>query len=274
MFYREASPWDDARWPRSVPVAQRRGYDPALGRFAQADTIIPNSIQGLDRYAYVNNSPLNYVDPSGHRPAEDDEPNCKKTYCWDTEDIDRVSSLLGLSADEYIVWAYKNKDLNNVLINADAGDIVSFTHEDESGNTLYEDFMIVKYKDGYAFYDINAKVRVETGPGAADALAQNVSDAAVYDNQGDGSYRLDAHTQNFNTVRPMALPDGWDNPSDGGIIVPSTTPVNSAKFWTAVTCTLYCGGGLMTYIAGGGSAVWELLTTDTVPLYKDHPYGY
>ena len=45
-----------------------RWYDPALGRFIQADTIIPDGVQGLDRYAYVNNSPLNYVDPSGHNP--------------------------------------------------------------------------------------------------------------------------------------------------------------------------------------------------------------
>ncbi|MBI3175222.1 MAG: hypothetical protein HYZ25_15965 [Chloroflexi bacterium] len=43
-----------------------RWYDPALGRFAQADTVVPGGVQGLDRYAYVNNSPLNYVDPSGH----------------------------------------------------------------------------------------------------------------------------------------------------------------------------------------------------------------
>jgi len=43
-----------------------RWYDPALGRFAQADTIIPGGVQGLDRYAYVNNSPMNYTDPSGH----------------------------------------------------------------------------------------------------------------------------------------------------------------------------------------------------------------
>ncbi len=43
-----------------------RWYDPSLGRFAQADTIVPGGVQGYDRYAYANNSPLNYVDPSGH----------------------------------------------------------------------------------------------------------------------------------------------------------------------------------------------------------------
>jgi RHS repeat-associated protein len=46
-----------------------RWYDPSLGRFAQADSIIPEASQGAqawDRYAYVNNSPVKYVDPSGH----------------------------------------------------------------------------------------------------------------------------------------------------------------------------------------------------------------
>ena len=37
-----------------------RWYDPALGRFAQADSVVPGGMQGLDRYAYVNNSPLLY----------------------------------------------------------------------------------------------------------------------------------------------------------------------------------------------------------------------
>ena len=43
-----------------------RWYDPMTGRMAQADTIVPGGVQGLDRYAYVNNSPVVYTDPSGH----------------------------------------------------------------------------------------------------------------------------------------------------------------------------------------------------------------
>ena len=35
-----------------------RWYDSSLGRFAQADSIVPGGVQGLDRYAYVNNSPI------------------------------------------------------------------------------------------------------------------------------------------------------------------------------------------------------------------------
>ncbi|HEY3357994.1 MAG TPA: toxin TcdB middle/N-terminal domain-containing protein [Polyangia bacterium] len=49
---------------------QARYYDPALGRFIQPDSFLPNASnpQELDLYAYANNSPINYVDPSGHAP--------------------------------------------------------------------------------------------------------------------------------------------------------------------------------------------------------------
>jgi RHS repeat-associated protein len=45
-----------------------RWYDPTVGRFLQADTVIPdpNKGQAYNRYAYVNNNPVRYVDPSGH----------------------------------------------------------------------------------------------------------------------------------------------------------------------------------------------------------------
>lgn len=46
-----------------------RWYDGTLGRFTQADTIIPLTSQGVqawDRYAYGSNNPLRYTDPSGH----------------------------------------------------------------------------------------------------------------------------------------------------------------------------------------------------------------
>jgi RHS repeat-associated protein len=45
-----------------------RWYDPILGRFAHADTIIPfgQSPIARDRYAYASDNPLRFVDPSGH----------------------------------------------------------------------------------------------------------------------------------------------------------------------------------------------------------------
>jgi len=45
-----------------------RLYDPVLGRFLSADTVVPGSgnMQNFNRYAYVNNNPLIYTDPTGH----------------------------------------------------------------------------------------------------------------------------------------------------------------------------------------------------------------
>ncbi len=45
-----------------------RWYDSALGRFAQADTIVPNpgNPAAFDRYAYGSNNPLRYTDPTGY----------------------------------------------------------------------------------------------------------------------------------------------------------------------------------------------------------------
>jgi RHS repeat-associated protein len=45
-----------------------RFYDPLVGRFVSADTIVPSpgDPQALNRYSYANNNPLVYVDPSGH----------------------------------------------------------------------------------------------------------------------------------------------------------------------------------------------------------------
>jgi RHS repeat-associated protein len=44
-----------------------RFYDPSLGRFAQADTLIPSAAPlAWDRYAGMMNNPVRYRDPSGH----------------------------------------------------------------------------------------------------------------------------------------------------------------------------------------------------------------
>jgi RHS repeat-associated protein len=70
-----------------------RMYDPILGRFTSADSIIPTSqgVQAYDRYAYVSNNPVRYDDPSGHgvdcgigMSCGGDDSNC--TDCGSDED--------------------------------------------------------------------------------------------------------------------------------------------------------------------------------------------
>ncbi|MCL4458916.1 MAG: RHS repeat-associated core domain-containing protein, partial [Chloroflexi bacterium] len=51
-----------------------RAYDPSLGRFLSADTIVPDykNPQSLNRYSYGYNNPVKYSDPTGHYPWDPD----------------------------------------------------------------------------------------------------------------------------------------------------------------------------------------------------------
>ncbi|MDP3703655.1 MAG: RHS repeat-associated core domain-containing protein, partial [Candidatus Omnitrophota bacterium] len=54
---------------------QARYYDPSIGRFLSADPIVqdPADPQFLNRFAYVRNNPLRFVDPSG---LSSEDPGC------------------------------------------------------------------------------------------------------------------------------------------------------------------------------------------------------
>ncbi|MBI2942524.1 MAG: hypothetical protein HYY04_19005 [Chloroflexi bacterium] len=74
-----------------------RWYDPALGRFIQPDTIVPDpqNPQALNRYAYALNNPLKYRDPSGHwvETAWD-----VGNIIWDAYEVSQEPSLLNIGA--------------------------------------------------------------------------------------------------------------------------------------------------------------------------------
>jgi hypothetical protein len=55
-----------------------RWYDAQLGRWISADTIVPDPVnpQSLNRYSYVNNNPIKYIDPTGHFLQCDSKGNC------------------------------------------------------------------------------------------------------------------------------------------------------------------------------------------------------
>jgi len=89
------SAWGETRYSNgTIPTKQRytgqslaeaglyfygsRWYDPSLGRFTQADAIIPQPTNPMawDRYSYVLNNPLKYIDPTGHYACDDSYDDC------------------------------------------------------------------------------------------------------------------------------------------------------------------------------------------------------
>ncbi|MGC8947587.1 MAG: RHS repeat-associated core domain-containing protein, partial [Anaerolineae bacterium] len=57
--------------PTGLYDYRARFYDPALGRFLQPDPLIPQlgDVRAWNRYAYVYNNPLRYLDDGGHLPV-------------------------------------------------------------------------------------------------------------------------------------------------------------------------------------------------------------
>ena len=112
-----------------------RFFDPSLGRFTPPDTIVPTSTQGTqawDRYAFVNNNPVRYNDPTGHTSSDtgsnpnggcggDGQPSCAgETTCKDSnatnfgadgfcsypEPPDDIFHPFGLDSDYYSLSIY------------------------------------------------------------------------------------------------------------------------------------------------------------------------
>ncbi len=76
-----------------------RWYDPELGRWTSPDTIIPDPAnpQSLNRYSYVYNNPLRFVDPSGYDPLDAAwEEDFRRANGRDPTDKDRRDRLFSL----------------------------------------------------------------------------------------------------------------------------------------------------------------------------------
>jgi RHS repeat-associated protein len=130
-----------------------RFYDPSLGRFAQADSIIPSGLQGLDRYTYVGNNPVNYIDPSGNVPVD----------CYGTD--------------------YCGSNFASVILNS--GEAPSLTSSSDpgfndlySGEELYQVFELMK---GCAdcWWNVNGDFTIETFIGFI-IMAEGSGDEQAY----------------------------------------------------------------------------------------------
>jgi len=88
---------------RQPQITNARWYDAGLGRFTQPDNVVPSlgNPQTFNRYSYVVNSPINYIDPSGNIPCMksiiiDDQITCMTPY--------PEPDLLNFETGEGVAW--------------------------------------------------------------------------------------------------------------------------------------------------------------------------
>jgi len=94
-----------------------RWLDPALGRFAQADIVVPGvgNSQAWDRYAAMNNNTVNYTDSTGHMI----DSGCNTEGC--TGDPDATSHLEDIHRD-----SHPKEPENEFTISQKIGKSISF----------------------------------------------------------------------------------------------------------------------------------------------------
>ncbi|MHB8484035.1 MAG: RHS repeat-associated core domain-containing protein [Nitrospiria bacterium] len=97
-----------------------RYYDPALGRFISADTIVgnPSDPQSLNRYSYVRNNPIINTDPTGH--------DCTPFTClssWVPPPADQIVQQVsnGLNNISNNISDEANRFANSVSVGSQAG---------------------------------------------------------------------------------------------------------------------------------------------------------
>jgi hypothetical protein len=95
-----------------------------LGRFAQADSVVPDGVQGYDRYAYANNNPVLYNDPSGHSSCvgghADDGPDCAEKV-WSDVHIQREIKAYQDRKEREALDAIDNFDLGQGTVQVGLG---------------------------------------------------------------------------------------------------------------------------------------------------------
>ncbi|HSL87309.1 MAG TPA: RHS repeat-associated core domain-containing protein, partial [Bacteroidales bacterium] len=112
-----------------------RYYDPHIGKFISADTLVPDPAapQAFNRYAYVLGNPLRYSDPTGHLTVEEmqnyfdySDKDAMVGDGWDEELVDLLFSD-GFTWSDVFSFTYQGQQVEAMLILMAAnGDNTSF----------------------------------------------------------------------------------------------------------------------------------------------------
>ncbi|MCL4266743.1 MAG: RHS repeat-associated core domain-containing protein [Anaerolineae bacterium] len=178
-----------------------RYYVPGLGRFASADTIVPNPAdpQSYNRYSYVRNSPLNFTDPSGHSECDMDL-NCDNPLPPERQPEDPIVLFGGVDGE---TWTEEEM----AVIRSGAWDLARALYEAGGGlfSSPREAFMAV-YGGQVTFYKIGYDGCTDgTCYGEWKGDVADISDNTIY--VYTDIYDIDAEGN-----KTSNLPEAWAGP--------------------------------------------------------------
>lgn len=123
-----------------------RYYDPQIGRFISADTIVPDpsNPQDLNRYSYVGNNPLTYSDPTGH--CRTDHPNAAHCYAEMyfgkrivTSNVDLITPTTMYTSRSYLYGsAY---EIDTQVVGFKDGDDLTFAVDNPTYSLKHDSFL-------------------------------------------------------------------------------------------------------------------------------------
>ncbi len=190
-----------------------RFYDPLIGRFISADTIVPDfaNPQDLNRYSYVRNSPLNFVDPSGHCiPGEcpgDLYDNAKFTFVKPSDKFSIYVDQPEAGTSKTFKLTFDNNEPAKIIdlilsrhgkgenVNISGGHTFVAFSDSQTGNTRY-----------YGFYPNGGPVRSD------EWMSGHVLDDSNTLKRADVVYEFDITEEGYyNAVRKLET-DLLDNP--------------------------------------------------------------
>jgi RHS repeat-associated protein len=136
-----------------------RYYKSEFATFTQPDTVIPDVYdpQSLNRYAYVENNPLKYVDPTGHAPRDAQEiGNADEVSDFFYQILENSGDLDSSNTEqlEALTYYYQNEyqieEGNYRYVNTDEG-LIDFLHYFTSAETTLEKGSAFSFIGGAAY---------------------------------------------------------------------------------------------------------------------------